>query len=230
MKLSIIVPVFDEEQTIAAILTKLGKLSIPGWTPEILVVDDASRDLTAKKILEWTKSHPQSGMIFLTHKTNQGKGQAVRTALSSATGDYVIIQDADLEYDPAEIPLLLEKLEPPRVQVVYGSRNLNPKRRGYPLYVLGVKIITMLVNLLYGGQLTDVYTCYKLVPLAALKPLNLQSNGFEFEAELTVKLLKKGFAIREVPISYYPRKFAEGKKIGWVDEIVGIWTIIKNRL
>lgn len=229
-KLSIIVPVLNEEKTISRVLEKLYGLVLPGWEKELLIVDDGSTDQTQTVIRDFVVHRQPANFLLLTHKTNQGKGQAVKTALAAATGSYIIIQDADLEYDPNDIPKMLRALDEERADAVFGSRNLMPKRRGYPHYVLGVKILTVLTNLLFGSDLTDVYTCYKLIPAQAMKELALKSKGFEFEAEVTTKLLKRKLSIFEIPISYDPRSFADGKKIKWQDGLSGIWTIIKNRL
>lgn len=225
MRLSIIVPVFNEQRTVAEILKKLQILVLPGWDKEIIVIDDASTDGSWQKIMEFG-----DGLKAIQHAKNLGKGAAIKTGLASATGEYVIIQDADLEYDPEDIPALLKVAENDLNAVIYGSRNLHPERQGYIHYVWGVKVLTALVNFLYNATLTDVYTCYKLFPRRLLGEIRQKSTGFEFEAEVTAKILKKGIAIREVPIRYYPRKFSEGKKINFFDAVIGVWTIIKNRL
>lgn len=224
MKLSIIVPVYNEEKTIKQVLQKLAGLDFGAWETEIIVVDDGSEDNSKGLIGEF--SIQNSEFRILEHEANQGKGSAIQTALKHVTGEAVVIQDADLEYEPEEIRVLLEKFE--KDKVVYGSRNLEPKRRGYSLYVFGVWLLTQLVNLFYGGRLTDVYTCYKLFPARIIKNLNLTSRGFEFEMEATVKLLKRGIKITEVPISYSPRKFAQGKKIRARDGLLGMRILLKN--
>ena len=223
MKFSIIVPVFNEEKTVGAVLEKLASLNLGEWKKEIVVVDDGSTD-RSKEIIE------KYEVSLISHYKNLGKGAAIKTGLATATGDAIIIQDADLEYDPAEFNLLLSKLENKEIDAVFGSRNLAPKNRGYPHYVLGVAILSWITNILYDSKLTDVYTCYKLFRADAIKNLNIESNGFEFEAEVTAKLLRAGHKILEVPISYYPRKFSEGKKIHFKDAVIGFWTIVKNRL
>lgn len=217
MKLSIIVPVYNEEKTIGIILQKLRNLDIIGWEKEIIVVDDGSRDSTNLKV---------TNAVLVVHDKNLGKGAAVKTGLKHATGDYVVIQDGDLEYDPADIVLLVKEAEK-GARAVYGSRNLHPERRGYWHYVLGVKVLTMLVNQLCRSKLTDVYTCYKLVSAPLLRDLNLESRGFEVEAEITVKILKKGIPIIETPIRYSPRRFSEGKKINFMDGVKGALSIVK---
>ena len=226
MKLSIIVPVFNEEKTIEKVLQTLASLTLPppagGWDKEIIVIDDGSWD-NSKKIIE------KYEVRLISHEKNFGKGAAIKTALEYAASDAIIIQDADLEYDPADWSAMLNLFESQNCDAVYGSRNLNPKRRGYPHYVLGVALLSGLTNILYGSKLTDVYTCYKLIRTDVLKNLNIKSDGFEFEAEVTAKLLLGNHKILEVPISYSPRKFNEGKKIRFKDALIGGWTILKNR-
>lgn len=224
--LSIIIPVYNEEKTLSRVLERVNAISIKGYEKEIIVVDDGSTDRTGE-ILEWRSGQFQ--LKVRRHKRNMGKGRAVRTGLTKVTGEVVIIQDADLEYEPGEIKNLL-KIYDKKKTVVYGSRNLKPKRRGYSHYVLGVWILTKVCNILYGAALTDVYTGYKLFPSKWLKEIKLMRDGFEFEAEVTAKLLKRGIEIQEVAISYSPRKFEEGKKIKVRDGIKGLYTLIKERL
>jgi glycosyltransferase involved in cell wall biosynthesis len=222
MTLSIIIPVFNEEKTIAKVIERVLDQDFNGYDKQIIVVDDGSTDKTGKEIekLETEK------FVFLSHSKNLGKGAAIKTALEHVTGDVVIVQDADMEYNPADINLLIKKLES-SIDVVYGSRELHPERRGYPHYVLGVRLLTFLVNLRFKSKLTDVYTCYKLFPAHIIKSLDLKSNGFEIEMELTVKTLKKKYKIKEVAINYTPRKFVEGKKIRFRDAIKGVLTFFE---
>lgn len=227
--LSIIVPVYNEEQTVAEVLRRLAALDINPWQKEIVVIDDGSRDRSREEILR-AQREELSEMRFIPHERNAGKGAAVRTGIVAATGEYIVIQDADLEYDPADIPLLLREAEQNNAPVVFGSRELRPERRGYPHYVLGVKALTAVANLLYRSRLTDIYTCYKLCHSSVLKPLDLTSRGFEFEAEITAKLLKQGVPIREIPIRYFPRTFAEGKKIKARDGVKGLYTLLAHRM
>ena len=164
--------------------------------------------------------------IYKKHSKNIGKGAAIRTGLKLATGDLIIIQDADLEYNPNNYKDLLNALSE-EVAAVYGSRNINPKKRGYAHFVLGVKILTGVINLLFGSKLTDSYTCYKLFRASLSNSISLESYGFEIEAEITAKILKKRMVIKEVPIEYFPRKFFQGKKIRFRDGLIGLWTIFK---
>lgn len=221
--LSIIIPVFNEEKTIEKVLEKVLAQEIGDWQKEVIVVDDDSSDGTAQKL----KPFFDRIRVF-KHGQNQGKGVALRTGFSAARGEAIIIQDADQEYDPADWPRLLKTLEEnPELSAVYGSRELNPERRGYWPYVLGVRFLTFLINLLFGSSLTDAYTGYKLFQAEAIKSINLESSGFEIEAEMTAKILKRGGQIKEVSISYRPRSFSEGKKIRAKDGLKGIWTILK---
>lgn len=229
-KLSILIPAYNEEKTIADVLTSVSEQNYSGWEKEIIVIDDGSTDNSKGKIFAFAKaSADKENLRLISHNRNSGKGSAVKTGVEAATGDAVIVQDADLEYDPADIQLLLDALGDRKNLVVYGSRNLKPERRGYSHYVIGSKILDWLVNLFFGTKLTDVYTCYKLFPAEVIKKINIESRGFELEMELTVKTLKLGYKIKEVPIHYYPRKFREGKKIRAKDGLKGIWTLVKYR-
>lgn len=229
MKLTILVPVYDEETTVTAVLRTLSELDLGEWDKEILVVNDGSTDNTRARLDELA-STLSPALRVIHHEKNQGKGAAIRTGFQHSQGDYILIQDADLEYQPEEIKNLLEVLQRGPAKVIYGSRNLNPQRRGYRHYVFGVWALTKLFNFLFHVRLTDLYTCYKLFPTAAAKAVRLQSTGFEFEAEITTALLKSGYQIAEVPISYAPRTFREGKKIKILDGVIGAWTIVRLRL
>lgn len=225
-KLSIIIPVFNEESTIEEIIEQVKNVPVFNYEKEIIVVNDGSNDKTGE-ILENIKE--KYDLIILRHNKNIGKGKAIRTGLKAVTGSAVIIQDADLEYNPQDWALLLKELNNSNIGAVYGSRNINSKKRGYFHYVLGVKFLTFINNFLFKTKLTDIYTCYKLFPTHLIKSIKLNSNGFEVEAEMTAKILKKGLLIKEVPISYNPRKFKQGKKIRFKDGLIGIWTIVKYR-
>lgn len=222
-KLSIIIPVFNEAETIQKILRFIAVLPLH-WEKEVIVVDDGSTDGTSE-ILEKLNQEAQS-FIYVKHSKNFGKGRAIRTGLQYVTGDAVIIQDADLEYDPFDYQKLLAEFEKGN-KVVYGSRNLDTKtERGYFFYFLGGRLITAICNLLYRSHLTDINTGYKLFDAALLKNLNLEKDGFEFCEEVTAKILKKGIPIKEVSINYYPRSFQEGKKIKIKDGLKAIETLL----
>jgi glycosyltransferase involved in cell wall biosynthesis len=231
MKLSIIVPVYNEEKTVKKILNKVKKVRLPNLIEkEIIVVDDGSQDETPSIL------NNISGIKVINHKTNKGKGAAVRTGIETAKGDIILIQDADLEYNPDDYPRLLEPILKDKAEVVYGSRLKNyPLRivgkRKTPLitHYLGNKLLTLITNLLYGNGLTDMETCYKVFTKEVLKPIKLNANRFDFEPEITAKILKAGYKICEVPIKVQPRGYDEGKKITWRDGIGAAWTLIKYR-
>lgn len=231
--LSIIIPVFNEEHTISRILQEATQQNLRelDWEKEIIVVDDGSRDKTGEKIASWIHETPEHerGVRMVRHGDNRGKGAAIRSGLGYATGDAVLIQDADLEYNPADIPRLLGAFGE-GVDAVFGSRNLAPTGKGYWHFVVGVKVLTMFTNILFHAHLTDVYTGYKLVRTEQLRACKLACNGFDIEAEITAKLLKRGAIIAEVPIHYFPRAFREGKKIRARDGIIGAWTILCHRI
>lgn len=224
--ISIIIPVYNEEKTISQILKKICEASL-GGKKEIIVVDDGSFDKT-KEVLDVLQR--KYDFIFLKHDKNKGKGAAIKTGLEKATGDMVVIQDADLEYDPSDLPQMMKILyEEPEITAVYGSRKIDPERRGYFFYFLGNRAISFLINILFGSNLTDSYTCYKLFRTDFLKSLELESNGFEIEAEMTCKTLKRKAKIKEAEISYNPRTFEEGKHIRIKDGLIGFFTILKYK-
>lgn len=231
MKLSVIIPVYNEQETILEIIRRVKAVKIP---KEIILVDDFSKDGT-RDILKGIKD---KNIKIVFHERNFGKGHAIRTGLSHVTGDIVIIQDADLEYDPEEYKKLIEPIEKGIAKVVYGTR--FPKRKGHPSilhpysslsnpYYVANKILTTASNLLYNAGITDEPTCYKVFSADVLKNLNLKCERFEFCPEVTAKVRKKGYTIYEVPISYSPRSVNEGKKINWKDGLEAIWTLIKYR-
>jgi len=225
-KLSIIIPVLNEEATLEKILDQVNQAPVLDYQKEIIVVDDGSTDQT-RQILK--KNKDKFGLIVLTHRKNRGKGRALQTGLKTAAGQVIVVQDADLEYSPQDFQNLLDVFDKTGY-VVYGSRNLNPEKRGYHHYVLGVWFLTLINNLLFGSKLTDTYTCYKLFQADLIKSIPLKSNGFEIEAEITAKILKKGENIKEVAIKYNPRKFSQGKKIRFKDGLKGLWTVVKYRI
>ena len=226
MKLSIIVPVFNEEETIEEVVNRIEDVDLE---KEIIIVDDGSTDDT-RKLLERLESREDVKVFF--HERNKGKGAAVRTGLNHVKGEVIIIQDADLEYDPADYPRLIEPILSGESDVVYGSRNLVRKNVGKSsnLFYFGGVLLTKIANLLYGSNLTDVTTCYKVFKKDVLDSIELECDGFEFCDEVTAKVLKKGIKIKEVSISYYPRSKEEGKKIRVIDGLIAAWTLIKFRL
>jgi len=224
-KVSIIIPVYNEKDTLLKILKKVDDSSVLGLEKEIILVDDGSSDGT-RDILK----NLENRYKVVYHQKNQGKGAALRTGFKAAEGDIIMIQDADLEYDPAEYPKLLQPILEGKADVVYGSRNLKDNPRFRKSYYWGSIIISKLTNLFYGCHLTDVYTCYKAFKTPILKEMKLESNSFDIEEEMTAKALRKGYKIVEVPINYYPRKIEEGKKIRPKDGLIAIWKIVKYRL
>lgn len=223
MRVSIIIPCFNERNTVSEIIKKL--IAIP-YDKEIIVVDDGSTDGTVEILKEFNFNPVK----LLFHGVNIGKGSAIRTALKSVSGDIVVIQDADLEYDPNEYHKLIEPIISGRAQVVYGSRIL---KKNNPIcsrkFYIGGRFLTFLANLLYKANITDEPTCYKAFEVSLLNSLNLRCNRFEFCPEVTAKIRKRNIPIYEVPISYNPRKLKEGKKIGWRDGIEAVWTLLKYR-
>lgn len=223
MKLSIIIPVFNEKNTVEKVLDQLKLLPKADFEKEIIVVDDCSSDGTGDLLQKLETSYD---FTLLRHTENRGKGAAIKTALEKVSGDYVIFQDADLEYAPNEYAKLIEALNSD-FPVIFGSRNLKPKQKGYLFCFLGVAFLTRVINFLFRSNLTDSYTCYKLIPSKLIKDMAIESDGFEIEAELTVKILKRRIGIKEIPINYRPRTYGKGKKIRAIDGLVGLYTILK---
>ncbi len=221
MKISIIIPVFNEEKTIAQIIRQIN--NVVGFHKEIIVVDDASVDGTSQKLQEF------KGIKVIRHPNNLGKGSAVRSGIEVATGDYVLVQDADLEYDPQDILTMIKPINQGKAEVVYGSRFTGSRRNMFFWHWMGNQLLTLVTNVLYNTTLSDMETCYKLIPLELIKSLNLRAKRFEFEPEVTAKILKRNIRIWEVPISYAGREYNEGKKITWKDGIPALWTLIKYR-
>lgn len=213
---SLIIPAYNEGKTIRSIIERCSKQSV---VKQIVVVNDGSKDDT-RKILSSILRSPlkKTKLTVIHHKRNLGKGAAIKTGLAKVLCKYVMVQDADLEYAPEEIKYLFNKAQKSKDGIVFGSRSHN-KRKGYILAQLGNAYLDTMFNILYGYSLTDTYTCYKLIPRKIWSELQLESSGFEMDAEIVSKLGKKGYIILEVPISYHPRKYSEGKKIQWVDVI-----------
>ena len=243
MRLSIIMPVYNERTTLEDIVQRVqavdltvnanGKnLVLPGpvkFEREIIIVDDGSTDGTRDVLDDW-RENPPSNMQIIYHEHNSGKGAALRTGFQHATGDVIIIQDADLEYDPRDYVKLLEPLLEGRAPVIYGSRFLGGPRAAMSLsHTLGNQLLTVITNILYGTSLSDMETCYKCFRRDVIDGMVLRSRAFEIEPELTAKLLKRGYSIFEVPISYNGRAFHEGKKISWKDGFSALRTLVRYR-
>lgn len=223
--LSIIIPVYNEEKTISQTLKKVIDQKLTGWKKQILVIDDGSTDKTVDTLQRFIKD-----IKLIQLAKNSGRGYAVRQGIQSATGDAIIFQDGDLEYDPADWPKLISAYEKNNTGAVYGSRMISRKKNYiYLSYYVGNKLISQITNILYGSKLTDVYTCYKLFNTNLIQSIPLKSTGFEFEAEITAQILKRNIDIIDVPISYTPRTFKDGKKIHYRDGVIGVWTLIKHR-
>jgi len=225
MKVSILIPVYNEVKTFMDVLELVLNLPI---TKEILVVDDFSTD-GSRELLENKVENKYDNVKVFYHEENKGKGHAIRTAIKHAEGDYVVVQDGDLEYSPHEIVHLVDEVNLNNRAVVYGSRFMNGWRCTSFIHYLINAFLTLITNVLYGVALTDMETCYKMVRTDIIKNLGLISERFEFEPELTIRLLKKGYEIYEVPISYRGRGYDEGKKITWKDGVVAIFVLFKYR-
>lgn len=234
MRLSIIIPVFNEEKTISEILERVKEIEIEGVEKQIILVNDGSTDGTNEAI----RSFPITPSIkIINHSKNQGKGAAVKTGIRNATGDYIIIQDADLEYNPKDIEKLIKPLKNNGLKVVYGTRlkrmpsfSKEERTPRFLLHYLGNKFLSLLTSILYGQWITDMETCYKLFPAKAVKGMKLNARGFEFEPEITAKLLKRGYKICEVPIVTDPRGYNEGKKLNtFKDGTIALFTLFKYR-
>ena len=224
MKLSVIIPIYNEIHTLDEIISRVEKT---GLADEIVLVDDGSVDGT-REIVEKLKG--KDGFVVVMHERNQGKGAAVRSGFAVANGDVFLIQDADLEYDPREYPNLLKPLEEGLAEVVYGSRFLGASRRVAMFWhMIANKMLTLFTNLLYDTILTDMETGYKVFKREVVDDMPLHAKRFDFEPEFTAKILKRKYRIFEVPISFNPRDYSDGKKIGLSDAFEAIWTLIKYR-
>ncbi len=223
MKLSVVMPVYNEKDTIRDILRQVREV---GLVNELIVVDDCSTDGTREILHEEAQ---RGDMTLVLHDCNRGKGAGVRSGLERVTGDIVIIQDADLEYDPRDYPTLIRPIVEGRVKVVYGSRFIGPRKDMLFWHWMGNKFLTLITNLLFDTTLSDMETCYKVLRADVAKSLNIKSDRWGIDPEITAKVLKRGNRIFEVPISYYGREFYEGKKISWRDGFTVLWTLIKYR-
>jgi len=239
MKLSILIPAYNEEKSIQELIAAVKKVNLGDIEKEIIVIDDGSKDKTREIVKEIVRE--TENITLIEHKHNLGKGGAIKTGISQATGDIIIIQDADLEYNPEEINFIIKPIAEKKALVVYGSRflsrtQLNKNRlfmkhhKSYLFAYLGGRMITKITNLLFLSHLTDEPTCYKCFRDDVIQKIKINANGFEWEPEVTAKILKKRIKIVEVPISYNPRTIEEGKKINWKDGFKAIWTLIKYRV
>jgi glycosyltransferase involved in cell wall biosynthesis len=232
--LSIIIPAYNEENTINSILDKIAEVDLVNdIQKELVIVNDASSDNTEQKIKDYVSANPEKNIAYFAHPVNQGKGAALRTGIKEATGDYVIVQDADLEYDPNEFNILLQPILDDFADVVYGSRFIGgkPHRILFFWHSIGNKWLTFLSNSLTNLNLTDMETCYKLWKRPIIQSVNIKENRFGFEPEVTAKVSRiKGVRMYEVGISYYGRTYEEGKKISWKDGFRAIYCILKYNI
>ena len=222
--LSVLVPVFNERSTVAEAIRRVRAVDV-GLDVEVIVVDDGSEDGTDKVLAALT----DSTVRVLTHDVNQGKGAAIRTALAAASGDLVLVQDAALEYDPADWPRLIDPIVRHKALVVYGSRFTGERKNMLPLHWMGNRLLSLVTNILYSSTLSDMETCYKLFDRRVLEGITIRSDRFDFEPEITAKVLRRGYRIYEVPVSYAGREPDEGKKITWRDGFGAMRALVKFR-
>lgn len=228
MKLSIVIPVYNEKNTIAQIVESVRAVEgAEGLQKEIVIVDDGSKDGTVEVLKRLQNEQPDLKIYF--KEKNAGKGDTLRIGFQHTTGDYVIVQDADLEYDPQDYNRLIKSLNDNHAQVVYGSRFSGDYKDMMNLHVLGNKFLTFVTNLIFGVKLSDMETCYKLIPGDFARKIKINSARFNFEPEITAKILKSGMKIIEVPISYRGRNYNEGKHITWKDGFSALYTLIKYK-
>lgn len=235
MTLSIVIPVYNEEKTIEDVIKQVIGVDLSPMKKEIVVVNDASSDNTKEKLQALSKKYTE--LQVFTHDTNKGKGAAVRTGMNKANGEYIVIQDADLEYDPSQLVDLVQPIIKKTSQVVYGTRlNRLPRVHGsmsksrFLAHYFGNRGLSLITSILYGQWITDMETCYKIFPREVLKKINLSGNGFDFEPEITAKLIKAGYKIKELPIDTTPRGYDDGKKLQTIPEgIRALKTLIKYR-
>ena len=222
--LSVIMPVFNERSTVAEVVRRARRVDLP-LDLELIAVDDGSSDGTDKVL----GALSDSTVRIVTHAANRGKGAAIRSGLALARGDVVLIQDADLEYDPEDWPKLLDPLLRGKAQVVYGSRFTGERKNMLPLHWIGNRFLSLVTNVLYSSTLSDMETCYKLFDRRVLEGLTVESDRFDFEPEITAKVLRRGYRIYEVPISYAGREVSEGKKITWRDGFGALRALVRYR-
>jgi glycosyltransferase involved in cell wall biosynthesis len=222
--LSVIMPVFNERTTVAEILRRMRAVELP-VTLQVIVVDDGSSDGSDKVL----KALEDSTVRLISHPHNLGKGAAIRTGMKAATGDLLLIQDADLEYDPDDWPRLLEPILKGKARVVYGSRFTGERKNMMPLHWFGNRLLSLVTNVLYSSTLSDMETCYKLFDAQAIEGMTIVSDRFDFEPEITAKVLRRGHRIYEVPISYAGREVHEGKKITWRDGFSALRALVRFR-
>lgn len=230
-KLSVIMPVYNEKGTIKEIIKRVKQVKIPKVSKELVIIDDFSTDGTRKILKKIKDRNKDRNIKIVFHERNKGKGSAIRTGIKHVTGNIIIIQDADLEYNPQDYAKLVKPIIEGKADVVYGTRfpKTTKKPSLFNTFFLGNRILTFMANLLYNAKITDEPTCYKVFKTSILKSINLKSKRFEFCPEVTAKVRKKGYKIYELPISYKPRSIEQGKKINWKDGIEAIWTLIKYR-
>jgi dolichol-phosphate mannosyltransferase len=235
MKLSIIIPVYNEEKTVLKLLDRVNLVKLPSVLKEIIIINDGSTDTTHAKIHKYKQR--VKGLKYIQHDQNKGKGAAVITGITKATGEYIVIQDADLEYNPQEITKLLQPILQGTASIVYGTRlkrlpNLSRDERTplFLLHYMGNRVLSFVTSVLYFQWITDMETCYKVFPRSVAKSIPLHARGFEFEPEITAKLLKRGHMIHEVPIITTPRHYNEGKKLQTIpDGFKAFITLLKYR-
>lgn len=230
-KLSVILPAYNESETITRILEKIISVDLPNnISKEIIIIDDCSTDHTREQVKQTMESHPDICIEYVRLKENRGKGYAVRTGITNSTGEIIIIQDADLEYDPDDYPVLLQPILSGECKIVYGSRLLNKNNKySYHSFYWGGRLISLVTSLLFSCNITDEPTCYKMFETTVLKSIPLTYDRFGFCPEVTAKVRRCGYTIKEVPINYYPRSKKEGKKIKWHDGVEAIYILFKFR-